>query len=379
MRWFYLKWMAVGMVLILSQNLLAQGTWDTLNHFTPGAIRQPVILLDNGKVLIGSHYYYAYLYDPVMDTLMEYKSHGGMESVMVKLNNGFVLGSGGWSAGGAHFNLRVPFTLFNPQSNSLSRGISSHTVKAGHTGTLLNDGKVLLVGGVRNTQMVSIIDDPYISDTTWHDAQQPEFFSVYDSCYLFNPVDSSLTATSLMNEARVNHKALKLPNGEVLVVGGRDKDSRTLKSCEIFDPVQQSWTFTDSLPFGLSRFKLAILPSGDFLLTGGFGKDGASNICLKYQAQTHKWQKLTNMNIRRFNHTMTILTSGKVLVTGGSNVEVLSSTELYDPQTDTWSLAANLKLAREEHAAVLLNSGKVIVIGGINDDVEVRQMEAYQE
>lgn len=379
MKLIYLKYLILLFTVFISLQVTAQGNWDTLSYRFAGAMRQPALLLNNGTVLTNSHYYFAKVYDPIDDTIIEYKGHGLTEGVMVKLNNGLVLLSGGWSSGGAHFNTVMPFSLFNPQTNTLSRHIGAYPTKAGHTGTLLNNGNVLLTGGVRNTKIITIINDPYISDTAWLHGQKVDFFTVFDSCYLFHPTDSSFTSTTTLHTARVFHKAVKLSNGNVLVVGGRDKDSRMLKTCELYNPLQASWTFTDSLPIALSRFQMLTLANGDIFLSGGFGKQGASNQCFRYDIANNTWHKLADMQHKRFNHTMTVLSSGKILVTGGANTEVLSSAELYNPQTDTWSLGANMNLAREEHAAVLLNNGELIVIGGINDDVDVRQMEVYEE
>jgi hypothetical protein len=61
-----------------------------------------------------------------------------------------------------------------------------------------------------------------------------------------------------------------------------------------------------------------------------------------------------------------MLSSGKVLVAGGTAVVAIASTEIYDPATNAWSAAPSLAAARYGHAATLLASGKVLVSGGAN-------------
>ena len=61
---------------------------------------------------------------------------------------------------------------------------------------------------------------------------------------------------------------------------------------------------------------------------------------------------------------MTLLPSGKVLVTGGFNENSLASAEVYDPVTGTWSPTASMTTVRQGHTATLLPSGKVLVTGG---------------
>jgi hypothetical protein len=68
----------------------------------------------------------------------------------------------------------------------------------------------------------------------------------------------------------------------------------------------------------------------------------------------------------RFDHTATLLTSGEVLVAGGSTGggRAINRAELYDPATDTWSAAASMATGRYDHTATLLASGEVLVTGG---------------
>src|SRR5579871_4384133 len=77
-----------------------------------------------------------------------------------------------------------------------------------------------------------------------------------------------------------------------------------------------------------------------------------------------------SLNTARFQHTGTILSSGKVLVAGGlgllnGNSTWLAQSELYDPVAKTFTNSASLAIARSVHTATLLNSGTVLVAGGI--------------
>lgn len=66
--------------------------------------------------------------------------------------------------------------------------------------------------------------------------------------------------------------------------------------------------------------------------------------------------------------TATLLASGKVLVTGGTDgTSTLSTAEIYDPGTDTWTPAASMSTPRQFQFAQILPSGNVLVVGGLND------------
>ncbi|CAF1058745.1 unnamed protein product [Adineta steineri] len=77
------------------------------------------------------------------------------------------------------------------------------------------------------------------------------------------------------------------------------------------------------------------------------------------------WSVTGNMNNARYLHTASVLSNGKVLVTGGlGNSGMLNSAELYDPSTGIWTTTSNMSVARFHHTACVLSNEKVLVTGG---------------
>ena len=72
----------------------------------------------------------------------------------------------------------------------------------------------------------------------------------------------------------------------------------------------------------------------------------------------------------RNSQTETLLTDGKVLLTGGfdANKHDLPSAEWFDPSNGTFSFAGNMEIQRSGHTATLLKNGEVLITGGNNQD-----------
>ncbi|CAF4158816.1 unnamed protein product, partial [Adineta steineri] len=65
--------------------------------------------------------------------------------------------------------------------------------------------------------------------------------------------------------------------------------------------------------------------------------------------QQLEWSVTSNMSDARQEHTASVLSNGKVLVTGGfnHNIGFLNSAELYDPSTGIWTTTGSMTNARD--------------------------------
>jgi hypothetical protein len=212
-----------------------------------------------------------------------------------------------------------------------------------HTATRLGNGIVLVVGGMGSSGALGI----------------PQTFNPYTKSW----------GPSFSSTARMAHTATLLGDGTVLVVGGEDADS-ALASAEIYVPPMNSWIDTNPLSTPRSGHTATLLFDGRVLVTGGSDVEDAKNPIATgeiYEPGTQKWSPIANMTEARVNHTAVALSSGKVLVMGGSIGPSVSKTaEMYDPEKDIWLPAGHLGTAREGHTATPLSDGRVIIAGGKN-------------
>jgi WD40 repeat protein len=189
-------------------------------------------------------------------------------------------------------------------------------------------------------------------------------------------VDPLWVPAGSMSHKRSGHTATLLPNGQVLVAGGRDSSSEegSLASTELYDPATSTWTPAPPMSTDRDRHTATLLPSGHVLVAGGSDDNqwplGSAEL---YDPATNTWTPAASMGSARDNHTATLLPNGRVLVLSGCCS--VASAELYDPATNTWTPAASI--GRTNQVAMLLPDGQVLVAGGSDDAPELKSAELY--
>ena len=173
--------------------------------------------------------------------------------------------------------------------------------------------------------------------------------------------------------------ATLLADGRVFVT---DLDYPDENTAEFFDPGTGTWTMT-SQPGPETWNRIAtLLHDGRILVTGGQEMAGveprASNSCSIFDPVTETWTATSDLNLGRYNHTVTLLPNGFVLVAGRVATELVHGHYSYfssgrietseptaDPVNWSWTeTSETLNEARHKHTATLLSDGQVLVAGG---------------
>jgi hypothetical protein len=313
-------------------------------------------LLSTGSVLIAGgvtptgYTNTAELYDPFFGGFASLSntmtSDRGLHTATL-LGSGQVLIAGGFAGSGASNTAE----LFDPVSETFT-SLSPSTMtspRQNHTATLLPSGKVLLAGGITNLSG-----------------------AVTNTAELFDPTSGNFysLSPSTMTSARSEHTATLLPSGKVLLPGGDRGSAGSTNTADLYDPTFGTFTsYKSATTSAAAHHSATSLPDGKILIAGGFDGSTATNTANLFDPASAMFTALPPMTSTRQDHTTTLLLSGQVLLAGGSDANggTTNTAELFDPSLGNFtSLSPNSTMtsARRSHTATLLSSGKVLLTGG---------------
>jgi len=269
--------------------------------------------------------------------------------------------------------------MYDPASATWTRQADPIRQRLNHMATLLPDGRVLVVGG-------DAADGNKTTET-------------------FDPAMSSWAPSGDLNVPRTNGQIVALVDGRVLMAGGAALSGfDPLQEAEIYDPATGLWTVTGSMVMGLPSFTMTALQDGTVLAAGGTYDDIKSEV---YDPVTGTWSQTGDVMGAKRGFTLTALPDGRALAVGGQqthhlydpvsrtwrpiaapDVFVLATTatllqdgtvllagsdfwdrsessDVFDPSSESWQLTGNMvQRPRQNHSATLLNDGTVLAVGG---------------
>jgi hypothetical protein len=267
------------------------------------------------------------------------------------LNDGRVLFTGGCTLPGCEgFDQAQASEIFDPVSRRFSKGPSMASPRAGHTATLLEDGRVLLVGGYpgEGRQALAAVE-------------------------VFDPRSNEFHLVDSLSGGRADHTATVLKDGSVLIAGGTTGAGDALATTEVFDP--QTGRFKAGPTLSSRRSGHAAVLSGARLVLVGGTADFDSALATTDVLDDGTWNAGPQLRQVRVKHAAIALPDGTVLVIGGGTDvegrELLSSTEVLNLGSARSRPGPPLSEGQYklEGAVTRLTDGRVVVAGGQRLDV----------
>jgi hypothetical protein len=299
------------------------------------------------------------------DALTPAATWEGQHDGAVQLTDGMVLVAGGADAGSAPQSRAA---LLDPANGHWAPTGSLHTPRRLHTLTLLADGRVLAAGG---TGAGPQFPTPALAGAEIYDPAAKVWS----------------TSTPPMHTARWGHSATLLQNGKVLVTGGTavrsTQSNGALRSAELFDPAagpNGTWTEVAAMTDARTGHVAVRLGNGNVLVIGGSVPTGRADeaalaFCELFDGDD--WTPTGSLTVPRSRHAAVLLSPTSVLVTGGSppgpaddaSFDPFSraTAERYDATAGQWTAAKPMPAGRQRHRAVALGNGRALIVGGADD------------
>ena len=162
------------------------------------------------------------------------------------LPDGRVLVAGG-CADPACATMVADVEIYDPSAGAFAAAGTLDTPRAGHTATLLADGKVILAGGCADAECMRTLATTEIWD----------------------PATGVVAAGPSMPGPRHNHTASLLPTGEVMFAGGAAGPTTSLPSAVVYVPSQARFIELEHMVLDRAYHTAVALPSNDVLVAGG--------------------------------------------------------------------------------------------------------------
>lgn len=203
----------------------------------------------------------------------------------VTLHDGKVMIAGGHARQGEEILLNIinSIEFFDPDTRTCT--LSSEKILprllSYHCAIVLLDGNVLFIGGITKT-----------------DALENRGYVVTAKCFIYKPQDGTFTDVASMKNSRNMHAAVLLPDGNVLVTGGRpgvaNDAALPTNSCEIYYPKHDMWLITT--PMNKPRAcHCCFLTATDVLVIGGRTLNAFGTACVTsftgegFNYETREW------------------------------------------------------------------------------------------
>jgi hypothetical protein len=271
------------------------------------------------------------------------------------LKDGTVLVMGGDDGTGALSTAEI----FNPSTQTWKATGNLNAAREGHQAVVNGWGAVWIAGGTNASGIVAALEE-------------------------FDPPTGAFRTVGTLTTPRTEFAMALLPGLKVMIAGGTNGSatgSGTLGSVEIYNGVLGTVSVAGSMAQVRQDFAAAALPDGTVLITGGRDAKGnllgSTEIFDPEQGVSTAGPSL--LTPRAYHSAYALTNNGEVLIAGGTgSAGVLASTEAYAPWTGAIQASAPLNISRRDNVSAVLRPGSLLVAGGRNASGSLNSSELFQ-
>lgn len=239
--------------------------------------------------------------------------------------------------------------LFDPVARTAVPALSSPSLQGCHAVSVLQDGRVIYVGG----------------------ANLPVYGFGTRTVKTYDPAADEWQVQPNMNGYRWYPTMTTPPDGRLLAIGeGNENNPQRSRSSEVMNPVTMTWTPVGDIALGNEVSPILVLRNGDVLMTHRPPQLFDAN-ALSWRSTMDFVQGNRMPNGDHADHELQLLPDGRVAALGYKSFtagQIGRMLEIYDPDTGTWQFGAKVTPVRSRASTVLMPDGRVLVIGGYVED-----------
>ena len=184
---------------------------------------------------------------------------------------------------------------------------------------------------------------------------------------VFDPGGDGFLAVGDLQQARADHTATLLPDGQVLIAGGFDASGQALRDSELFDPATN--TFGPGPALSASRAAHVAVAVGETVVLVGGTTDSAA-LATTDVLRAGRWQPGPRLRTPRVKMGAAALDGAQVFVVGGSTDTEgrtrLASSEVLNLRTGEVTAGPALRTGeyKLDGAVAALPDGRIVVPSG---------------
>ena len=273
------------------------------------------------------------------------------------------------------------FGFFSNEHGKFVKVGDMHYARSGHRAVLLQDGRVLILGGTQDanaeiytpqTKKFKLIEkygDKNGSTLTLLNNGQVLLTGLAEHAELFDPKTEKFIPTGKMNYPRYKHTATLLKDGRVLIVGGEAltslkgkvllKERIFYEYSEIYDPKIGKFELGSKINNKRTYHSAILLDNSNVLIVGGENYAERILISELYDTKNNKFIEIGDTKNIKLTSDLIKLQNGKVLIFNAGQ-----KFEIYDPSSRNFDFFMPDTVVERSFNPVLLKDGNILFIAG---------------